>query len=241
MLRSALAAILLAGFLTALLTPHISGWLAPIGAVLLALAWAIRFGHAQPLPLFATVLAISAAGIVVSVTLRYDLLGQTGAPPLSLREAAQQPARSAFRFRDAVVRAEYAAAQPVTNQRGAVLRTIRVAPLVPADWAPGEPVTFWVVADAARPATDAAQWAAAHNAALRLSGFQTGLYQQAAARAAAMHNVPLAAEPVFVHWLANPAAELAAARRMVGLQIGGIITIWLLAIAWWYSGKAIKR
>jgi hypothetical protein len=42
--------------------------------------------------------------------------------------------------------------------------------------------------------------------------------------------VPSAPDAVFVHWLADPAAELAAARRRVVLQIVGVIAVWLLAI-----------
>lgn len=170
-----------------------------------------------------------------SVSRRRERRFRGAATPLSVREAAQQPARGAFRFHDAVVRADYAVSEPITNQRGATISTIHVAPLVPADWTPNDPVTFWAVAELSRRSADAAQWATAHNAALRIGGFQLPVYRQAAERAAALHGVPSAPDAVFVHWLADPAVELAAARLRVALQIAGVIAVWLLAIAGWRS------
>lgn len=226
-----LCTIALSAIATSLLAAWGAATLTPVIAVAIGLVAAARFGLPGGVPLFATLAAVSGAGIITLAIQPYHLLGGAARADIPVREAASRADLSSFRFSDSAILMRYTGYQEVQTLRGAYLNTVSVAPLVAADWTPGEPIVFWVVADSSSSLAGAGHWGRPYNAGLRLAGYGEAIYAQAVQHALAAHQLPVAPRPIFLRWLADPATELTAARWRAAAVIAGASAGWLLIIA----------
>lgn len=171
----------------------------------------------------------------------YWLLGPA-ALDVPVSEAGEHRYASLFRFTDARVATEFRGVKSVSSGGGRGHRPSTewyyVAPVVPEDWRPGQPVTAWAAAPVNQFYTSHANWSKPHRAGVRLASYELRYYREAAADAEETHGLVSAEGAPFIRWTAAPEAELERARLFVLWVIAGNNLLLLLLLA---AGSVITR
>ncbi len=174
----------------------------------------------------------------------YQLRGGSSISEIPITEAVEYPDASQFQFTNGAVRAELSGQQIVRSRTGE--RTNRqyyfVAPIVPADWQPSEPVPAWAGCSATGSASNICQsdWQRSYQAGLRIAR-NPRRYQQAIADAEAQHDLQSADRAPVLEWVADPSAALRnRGRSALGLWIGvNIVFAIALPIIRWRFPKPL--
>ncbi|NJL03070.1 MAG: hypothetical protein HC910_21805 [Spirulinaceae cyanobacterium SM2_1_0] len=154
----------------------------------------------------------------------YELRSGTSISDISVTQAADYPDASQFRFTDGAVRTELTGQRIVRSRSGD--RTNRqyyfVAPIVPADWQPSEPVPAWAGCTNTGSAVNVCQgdWPRPYQAGLRIARDLRN-YEQAITDAVAQYNLQTAERAPILEWVADPSLALRnRGRSAVGLWMG---------------------
>jgi hypothetical protein len=131
---------------------------------------------------------------------------------VSVRRIAEHRQAGGFRFRDAVLRADIRGQVQVGHADVQGYRKsnwYHVAAVVPADWKPEEPVTVW--AACGELASCRRDWDKPFGAGVRLNAETESIpdYLKAVEQAVAATGAASAPDPVFIAWVADPAAKIA--------------------------------
>jgi hypothetical protein len=130
---------------------------------------------------------------------------------LAVTEALNRPQAGGYIFRDGLVRADlrgsfFSSHRGINNQRES--SWYYVAPVVPEDWTPSDPVTVWAACGEIASCTK--NWAKPFRAGVRLNAETTSMpdYRKAAADAESRHGIRSHSEAIFMTWVENPRATI---------------------------------
>ena len=199
---------------TVLLCRHLSWGFGIAAGVLLGLVIAVlSFKYRRVVLFFCAVYAMAGA-VLVSMDVRNYLTARAGGvvEDLSVRQIAEYRQAGGFRFRDAVLRKDVRGQVLVGHADVQGYRKsnwYHVAAVVPADWKPEEPVTVW--AACGELASCLQDWDKPFGAGVRLNAETESIpdYLKAVEQAVSVNSVTTAPNPVFITWVADPAAKIA--------------------------------
>lgn len=108
--------------------------------------------------------------------------------------------------------------------------TLRIAPIVDAGWAQGQPVAVFAVIGSPQFGHHASEWAKPRNGAIRLNGFDAH-YREVAMQGLVRSGLHVVPNPLFVRWSADPEGEASAARKRLLMTLMIEIVAWSLLFA----------
>ena len=219
---------------SALVVPLVClGWtmLAIFVAVTVGLNVGLWAGRDSGLAAFSGAVLMPLVGLVIALYFDVQLVG-AGAGAIALKDIQQFSYAARFRFTDARVATEFTgAAEPRRLLGIAFTSSWRVAPIVPANWTPAEPVRAWAVAtvsgfgplDFRTPRN----WQQSNRAAVRFVTSTLSPVQTAIGRAVTRYNLSAAPGAPLVYWVEDPVSVISDERTFLAwIMFGGVVT-WL--------------
>ncbi len=228
--RSAARGIVAVLIVTAVVVPPIClGWtmLAIFAAITVGLNLGLWAGRDSGLASLAGALLMPVVGIAIALGADVQMIGpRSGA--ISLRDIGRHPYAANLRFTDARIATEFSA----IADRHRLTGIWRVAPIVPTNWTPAEPVPAWAVAvvsgygplDFRTPRS----WQQDYRAAVRYVSTAFSPARNAVERALARYDLTAAPNAPLLYWVEEPQTVLANERTdLAWVMFGGVAT-WLL-------------
>jgi hypothetical protein len=209
------------------------GWtmLAIFAAITVGLNVGLWAGRDSGLASLAGALLMPMVGLVIALCFDVQIIG-TGAGAIALNDIQRFPYAARFRFTDARVATEFVAVADARKVLGvAIGGSWRVAPIVPTNWTPADPVRAWAVAivsgygplDFRTPRN----WQQSYRAGVRFVSTTLSPAPDAIARAAARYGLTAAPGAPLLYWVEEPASVIADERTFLAwIVFGGVVT-WL--------------
>jgi len=228
--RSAARGIVAVLIVTAIVVPLIClGWtmLAIFAAITVGLNLGLWAGRDSGLASLAGALLMPVVGIAIALGADVQMIGPR-AGVISLRDIGRHPYAAGLRFTDARIATEFTA----IADRHRLTGTWRVAPIVPANWTPAEPVPAWAVAVVSgygpRDFRTPRSWQQDYRAAVRYVSTAFSPARSAVERALARYDLTAAPNAPLLYWVEEPQTILANERTdLAWVMFGGVAT-WLL-------------
>ncbi|HEY2135842.1 MAG TPA: hypothetical protein VGH49_08125 [Xanthobacteraceae bacterium] len=226
-----LAAVLV---VTAIVVPLVClGWtmLAIFAAITVGLNVGLWAGRDSGLASLAGALLLPIVGLVFALGTDVQVIG-TRTGPIALADIQRFPYAAQFRFTDARVATEFTS---IADRRKVVAALVsgtwRVAPIVPTNWTPAEPVPAWAVAvvtgygplDFRTPRN----WQQNYRAGIRYVPTAISPARDAVAGALAHFGLTAARDAPLLYWVDEPASVIADERTFVAWVVFGGIVTWL--------------
>jgi hypothetical protein len=226
-----LAAVLV---VTAIVVPLASlGWtmLAIFAAITIGLNLGLWAGRDSMLASLAGAVLMAAVGLIIALTADVQIMGPNGGT-IALDDIARFPYADRFHFTDARVAIEFATASDPRQPTGAAPRDgWRVAPIVPNNWTPGQPVPAWAVArvsgygplDFRTPRS----WQQSYRAGVRYAPTAFSPADKAVAHALARFDLAAAPHAPLLYWVEEPQSVIADERAFLAWVMFGGVATWL--------------
>jgi len=206
------------------------GWtmLAIFAAVTVGLNVGLWAGRDSGLGSLAGAVLMPVVGLIIALTADVQIIGPS-AGAIALDEIAQFPYAARFRFLDARVATEFTTA---SARRGGVPSIgWLVAPIVPGNWTPGEPVRAWAVArisgygplDFRTPRS----WEQSYRAGVRYVATAFSPAHEAVERALARFDLAAAPRAPLLYWVEEPHTVIADERTFLAWVMFGGVATWL--------------
>jgi len=224
-----LAAVLV---VTAIVVPLASlGWtmVAIFAAVTVGLNVGLWAGRDSGLASLAGAALMPVIGLIIALTSDVQIMGPN-AGTIALADIARHPYAGQFHFTDARVATEFTTA---SDRRSAIVPTIgwRVAPIVPDNWRPAQPIKAWAVArisgygplDFRTPRN----WEQSYRAGVRYVATAFSPAHKAVERALARFDLTAAPHAPLLYWVEEPRAVVADERTFQAWVMFGGVATWL--------------
>jgi hypothetical protein len=207
------------------------GWtmLAIFAAVTVGLNVGLWAGRDSGLASLAGAVLMPVVGLIIVLTSDVQIIGPS-AGAIALDDIAHLPYAGRFRFTDARVAIEFTTA---TEQRSGLIWRVgwRVAPIVPGNWRPYEPVRAWAVArtsgygplDFRTPRS----WEQSYRAAVRYVPTAFSPAHAAVERALARFDLTAAPGAPLLYWVEDPHAVVVDERNFLAWVMFGGVATWL--------------
>jgi hypothetical protein len=219
---------------SALVVPLVClGWtmLAIFVAVTVGLNVGLWAGRDSGLAAFAGAMLMPLVGLVIALYFDVQLVGP-GAGAIALKDIQQFPYAARFRFTDARVATEFITAADPRRLLGiAVTNAWRIAPIVPTNWTPAEPVGAWAVATVSGVGPldfrTPRNWQQSNRAAVRFVPTTLSPVHSAIGRAITRYNLSAAPGAPLLYWVEDPVSVISDERTFLAwVMFGGVVT-WL--------------
>jgi hypothetical protein len=207
------------------------GWttLAIFAAVTVGLNVGLWAGRDSGLASLAGAVLIPIVGLIIVLGSDVQVIGPRSGT-IALDDIAHFPYAGRFRFTDARVATEFTTA---TEQRSGLIWRVgwRVAPIVPGNWRPYEPVRAWAVArtsgygplDFRTPRS----WEQSYRAAVRYVPTAFSPAHAAVERALARFDLTAAPGAPLLYWVEDPHAVVVDERNFLAWVMFGGVATWL--------------
>ena len=207
------------------------GWtmVAIFVAVTVGLNVGLWAGRDSGLASLAGAVLMPIVGLIIVLTSDVQIIGPT-AGAIALDDIARFPYAGRFRFTDARVAIEFTTS--AEGRHGLIWRVgWRVAPIVPGNWTPAEPVRAWAVArisgygpmDFRTPRG----WEQSYRAGVRYVPTAFSPARAAVARALARFDLTAAPGAPLLYWVEEPHAVVVDERNFLAWVMFGGVTTWL--------------
>ena len=209
------------------------GWtmLAIFAAITVGLNVGLWAGRDSGLGSLAGAVLMPIVGLVIALCSDVQIIGP-GPGAIALNDIRRFSYAARFRFSDARVATEFTAISDKRTYVGAgAAGRWRVAPIVPTNWTPAQPVLAWAVAvvtgfgplDFRTPRN----WQQSYRAAVRYVPTAFSPPQDAVERALARYHLTAAPDAPLLYWVEEPAAVIADERTFLAWVVFGGVVTWL--------------
>jgi hypothetical protein len=232
--RSAVRGILAVLILTGLVVPLVClGWtmLAIFAAITVGLNLGLWAGRHSGLASLAGGVMMPVVGLTIALWSDVQLFGP-GSGAIALNDIRHHSYAARLRFTDAHVATEFTATADAYRLRGSSgVRAWLVAPIVPTNWTPSEPVRAWAVAgvsgygplDFRTPRS----WQQNYRAAVRYVSTAFSPAHTAVDRALARYELTAAPDAPLLYWVEDPRTIIADERTFLAWVMFAGAATWL--------------
>jgi hypothetical protein len=134
----------------------------------------------------------------------------------TLEQAHDNVLASSFTFSGAQVKADLRGEAAVLGRYNSTVDRVTVVPLVDESAKLDEPILVWAVSRRADLAERSRLWHQSIGIGVRVGGFYSSAYEEAAKDACRRHELHVGRDPLFIEWTPSPTASLVAAWRALG-------------------------
>ena len=205
--------------------------LALFAAITVGLNVGLWAGRDSGLASLAGAVLMPVVGLIMVLTFDVQMMGPS-AGAIALNAIARFPYAAQFRFTDARVATEFTTSSRPRRPDGALSGVWWIAPIVPVNWTPAQPVHAWAVArvsgygplDFRTPRN----WAQSHRAGVRHVTPPFSSAHAAVERALARFDLTAAPDVPLLYWVEEPHAVIADERTFLAWVMFGGVATWLV-------------
>src|SRR5262249_10746275 len=233
LIRPALWRAALRGLIAVLTVSAIVLPLACLGWTMLAVFFAITAGlnvglwagRDSGLAALTGAILMPVIGLMIALFSDVQIVGRASGP-IALADIKHFPYAARFRFTDARVAVEFTGIADAHRLNGSAVGAWRVAPIVPTNWTPAQPVRAWAVAVASGygplDSRTPRNWQQSYRAAVRYVATAFSPAQDAVERAIARYGLTAARDAPLLYWVEEPPVVIADERTFLAwIMFGG--------------------